>query len=57
MAGKIWRGRKPGDFGIGIVGLGHVSSTHLDAYQRLGLRVVAGADIDPSLMEKAWQKW
>ena len=32
------------DWGIGIIGLGGISLTHLEAYKRRGLNVIAGAD-------------
>jgi len=32
------------DWGIGIVGLGGISLTHLEAYKRRGFNVIAGAD-------------
>jgi predicted dehydrogenase len=50
-------GRDPASFGIGIAGLGDIAHTHLEAYRRRGLRVVAGAELDPGRAEAARRRW
>ena len=51
------RGRASQDFGIAIAGLGDIANTHLEAYRRRGLRVVAGADADRLRAEAARERW
>lgn len=44
-------------WGIGIVGLGGIANTHLQAYRNAGLKVVGGADIDPERVKTMQSKW
>lgn len=44
-------------WGIGIVGLGGIANTHLQAYRNAGLKVVGGADIDPKRVGLMQTKW
>ena len=34
------------DWGIGIIGLGDVANLHLEAYRKIGLNVIGGAELD-----------
>jgi predicted dehydrogenase len=52
-----YRGRRIEDLGIGLAGLGDIANTHLEAYRRRGLRVVAGADVDSGRAEAARRRW
>ncbi len=45
------------DWGIGIVGLGRIANTHLEAYRKAGLTVVGGAELDAEKRETARQRW
>ena len=55
--GDRYRGRKVEDLGIALAGLGDIANTHLEAYRRRGLRVVAGADVDVRRAEAAMARW
>ncbi len=57
MCGSRGSWRAPKELGIGVIGLGDIANTHLEAYRRLGLAVVAGADIDPGRAEGARARW
>ena len=57
MAAAALRGRPVRELGIGIAGLGSIANTHLEAYRRFGLRVVAGADVHAPTAESAGSRW
>ncbi|GBC97528.1 Inositol 2-dehydrogenase [bacterium HR17] len=45
------------DWGIGIVGLGGIANTHLQAYRNAGLKVIGGADIDAERAKAMQDRW
>lgn len=45
------------ELGIGMVGLGGIAQVHLTAYQKFGLDVVAGCDLDERRLEQARTTW
>jgi len=45
------------DWGIGIVGLGGIANTHIQAYRNAGLKIVGGADIDEQRAKVMQEKW
>ncbi len=45
------------DWGIGIVGLGGIANTHLQAYLNAGLTVVGGADVDSERAKHMQEHW
>ncbi len=50
---EAWRHRR-----IGLIGPGNIAqSAHLPAYRKLGLNVVAAADINPAILTAMQQRW
>ncbi len=45
------------DWGIGIIGLGGIANTHLQAYLSAGLKVIGGADKDGARLQSMQQRW
>ncbi|MBI3974300.1 MAG: Gfo/Idh/MocA family oxidoreductase [Chloroflexi bacterium] len=50
---KRWK-----DMRDGLIGPGNIAqSAHLPAYQKLGLKVVAAADVNPAILERMRRRW
>jgi predicted dehydrogenase len=45
------------DWGIGIVGLGGIANTHIQAYRNAGLKIVGGADVDEQRAKAMKERW
>ncbi|MCS7225142.1 MAG: Gfo/Idh/MocA family oxidoreductase [Armatimonadetes bacterium] len=45
------------DWGIGLIGLGGIANTHLQAYLNAGLKVVGGADVDKERLRLMKERW
>ncbi|MGQ9461458.1 MAG: Gfo/Idh/MocA family protein [Candidatus Fervidibacter sp.] len=45
------------DWGIGIIGLGGIANTHIQAYKNAGLKIIGGADIDVERTKTMKERW